>query len=45
MPELTVQLHPDEAGIALMQFPQNFFRKLFSAVPQLVYPAVGTVPR
>ena len=28
MPELTVQLHPDETGIAFIQFPQNFLRKL-----------------
>ena len=32
MPGLTVQLNPDEAGIALIQFPQKFFRKLFNDI-------------
>ena len=29
-PDISVQLSPDETEIALNQFPQNFFNKLFS---------------
>jgi len=30
MPGLTVPLNPNEAGIDLINFPQNFFRKVFN---------------